>query len=169
MDYSGFLVLYSGGADSTLILARHKSARHLLHYTGMNAFKTKIAVANAMALDRPINLRTIGEHPTRDGEVGLFHSLEDSLMVADAAIYAVKHGMKGLVLGFNKDDIGLPVKAIREIVAPVAPDFRIVEPLRDMPAKDVRMHLAEIAPDIPTVSCMIDRECGVCPKCRRGY
>lgn len=169
MDFSGFLVLYSGGADSTYILAQHKSARHLLHYTGMNQFKTKVAVSNAMALDRSINLRAIGEHPTCDGEVGLCHGLEDSLMVADAAIYAVKHGMKGIVLGFNKDDIGVPVKAIREIVAPVAPDFRIVEPLREMPAVEVRKHLAELAPEIPTVSCMMDRECGICPKCRRGY
>ncbi|MFP1630391.1 hypothetical protein ACLB6G_01520 [Zhengella sp. ZM62] len=169
MDFSGFLVLYSGGADSTFILAQNESARHLLHYTGMNAFKTKVAVANAMALDRSINLRAIGVHPTRDGEVGLYHSLEDSFMVTDAAIYAVKHGMRGIVLGFNKDDIGVPVKAIREIVAPVAPDFQIVEPLREISATEVRKHLAEMAPEIPTVSCMIDRECGICPKCRRGY
>ena len=167
MDFSNFLTLYSGGVDSTVLIHENPSAQTLLHYRGLNELQTKVAWSNALALDRKIDILSIGEHPTRDGEVSPFHSLMDAQMILDACTRAVTYGKSGIVLGFTGDDFGTDFKAIQSIVRKVDPKFEIALPLIERSAAEVRKIAASI--ELPTVSCLIDKDCGQCPKCRRGY
>ena len=168
MNYNNYLVLYSGGADSTYFISREESAKHLLHYKGLNQAKTKIAVSNAFGRNKYI---TIVEEYMRnrppDGEVNEFHALIDTQMALNASITALSFGMKGIVLGFNQDALGIDRESLEAIVHRVQPDFEILTPLSDMSAEEIRRDLQNEG--IPYVSCMVSRECGECPKCERGY
>jgi 7-cyano-7-deazaguanine synthase in queuosine biosynthesis len=166
VDYSRYLVLYSGGADSTYFLLEEPSALHLLHYRGFNDLRTKFAIANAYHLGRRMSIANFPVVPT-DGEINSFHALVDTEMALNACITALSFGMQGIVLCFNKDDLGINVDALTAIMRAVNPDFEVLTPLRDTSAAEIREKVSGAG--IPYVSCMVDRHCGECPKCRRGY
>lgn len=168
MNYSGYLTLYSGGADSTYFLMREKTAKSLLHYMGLNAESTKIASANALRFGKYLTIVELGGpiHPM-DGEINEFHALVDTQMALNASITAISFGMKGIVMGFNRDDLGIDIKSLTAIVQRVKPGFKILTPLSQLSAKKIRAELAKSK--VPYVSCMVCRECGCCPKCERGY
>lgn len=109
MNYSRHLVLYSGGADSTHFIQSEPTATHLIHFVGLNADQTKIAAINATALNRHLDMVGGGEtaFSQRDGEINQIHALYDTQMVVAAGIKALSYGMRGLVVCFNADDIGI--------------------------------------------------------------
>ena len=166
MDYSRYLVLYSGGADSTFFIEKEPTARHLLHYTGSNSAKTAVAVANANRLARYLTEVSLAGNE-RDGETNEIHALYDTHMALDAGIRAAAFGMKGVVLCFNRDDLGIDTDALERILHRAEPKFKILLPLRDVPAADIRRELQ--ARSVHYVSCMVDKGCGYCAKCLRGY
>src|SRR5271155_5822989 len=106
MDYENYLVLYSGGADSTFFIEKETTALHLIHYAGLNEAQTKVAVINANILNRFITVIPQGTFPgTRDGETNQIHALYDTQMAIDAGIRALSFGMKGVVMCFNAHDL----------------------------------------------------------------
>jgi hypothetical protein len=167
MDYSRHLVLYSGGADSTYFIESEPTAHHLIHYRSDNHEKTLIAKANAIRFGKWLTVRSFdGDRPGHDGEINEIHALYDTAMALDASITAASFGMKGIVMCFNKDDIGIDFDSLAKIVHRAAPRFEIATPLRKIKAVNIREELK--AKKVPYVSCMVSRECGVCPKCLRG-
>ena len=168
MNFEGYLTLYSGGADSTLLLLENPSAVNLIHYKGLNDYRTRLAASNAYKLQRRIQIASLPSVPAMDGEVSAFQSVTNSAMILDAGIHALRSGLRGLVLGFNKDDDGVDQEAIRKILAKDRADFEVVSPFRNTLAAEIRQRLSNYN-DIVYSSCMIDRECGHCAKCIRGY
>jgi 7-cyano-7-deazaguanine synthase in queuosine biosynthesis len=168
-DYSKYLVLYSGGADSTYFIEREPTARHLIHYTGMNEQQTKLAVINANILNRYIvlNPRVLEEPP--DGETNQIHALFDTKMAIDAGIKALSFGMSGIVMCFNADDLGIDVESVVKIFRRTDPSFELLTPLISMPAKQIRKELEAAKGGLKYVSCMFGMDCGFCAKCKRGY
>lgn len=77
-DYSNHLVLYSGGADSTYFIMEEETAEHLLHFTGFNEEKTKVANANAMRFGRHLAIEELTIPAPMDGEVSEFQRLVDT-------------------------------------------------------------------------------------------
>lgn len=63
MDLSRFLVLYSGGADSTYLVESEPTARYLLHYESPNPAQTRIARINANILNRYLDIVPLGTSP----------------------------------------------------------------------------------------------------------
>jgi 7-cyano-7-deazaguanine synthase in queuosine biosynthesis len=170
MDYSKFLVLYSGGVDSTYFVESEATAKYLIHYESPNPQQTRVAAANATGLGRFLTIVPLlagPQMPGRDGEINEIHALYDTSMVLDAGIKALSFGMKGIVACFNADDIGVEFKALETIFRRVDPGFSIALPLRKMPAAKVRAK--NKASKLVTVSCMVSDKCGHCAKCRRGY
>ena len=104
MGYSKYLVLYSGGADSTLFIESEPTARHLIHYRGANEHQTSIAVTNANLLNRFLEIPSVGSGPSRDGETNEIHALYDTDMALNACIRAAYYGMSGIVMCFTADD-----------------------------------------------------------------
>lgn len=170
MNYSKHLILYSGGADSTFFIENEPTATHLIHYSGLNTDQTKIAVINANILNRYITVESLtGDSPTKDGETNAIHALYDTQMAITAGIKAQSFGMKGIVLCFNRDDIGINVKAVTAILQSTDPAFEVLEPLRKTTAKAIRSKLKASNSKLKTVSCMFSTDCGFCAKCKRGY
>lgn len=168
MDYSKYLVLYSGGVDSTYFIEREKSAKHLIHYSGNNKDLTSLARANANLLERYLVVKELGSiGNTMDGETNKIHALYDAQVLLDAGVHAVSHGMEGIVACFNKDDIGTDFKAIEKIVQLASSNFKILLPLLDVPAKKIRA--ARKTSKLKAISCMVSAGCGYCSKCKRGY
>lgn len=165
MDYSRYLVLYSGGADSTHFIESEPTARHLIHYRGVNQYQLKIAVSNANQLNRYLQIADVGQHPSRDGETNEIHALYDTEMALNAAITAAHYGMAGIVLCFTSDDIGIDTESLQKIMQRVEPEFQILTPLRGMSDKKVRAALKKSK--LPFVSCMVSEKCGHCAKCQK--
>ncbi|QAR54899.1 hypothetical protein BAE_19460 [Bacillus aerophilus] len=169
MDYSRYLILYSGGADSTYFLSCEPTARFLIYYEGLNKVRTRIAMTNANWLDKYIRIEKsdllLG--PTLDGETNQIHALYDTQMALHASIIAISHGMKGIVMCFNADDIGINSNAVEQIIRRVEPDFRLLLPLKNMHAHEIRANLKKT--NLQYVSCLNSQHCGYCPKCIRGY
>lgn len=169
MDYSRYLVLYSGGADSTHFVENEPTARHLVHYRGLNDAQTRVASVNATLLDRYLDIVTLGiDRPGRDGEANQVHALYDTEMALNACIKAAQHGMAGIVICFNEDDIGIDVEALTAIMRRVEPDFEILQPLRKTSGKKIRAGLKK-SRKLSFVSCMYSENCGKCAKCLRKY
>ncbi len=169
-DYTNYLVLYSGGADSTHFIEQESTAKHLIHYRGLNDQQTKAATINANILNRYITVETLSiAGPGRDGETNQIHALYDTHMAIDAGIRAVSHGMRGLVMCFNADDIAIDVEAVNQIFRRVEPEFELILPLRDRSAKEIREALKSSKAQLHYVSCMHSERCGFCAKCRKGY
>jgi 7-cyano-7-deazaguanine synthase in queuosine biosynthesis len=169
MDYSNYLILYSGGADSTYFIEKQKTARHLIYFKGLNEHKTKVAVTNATILGRYLTIQEIAGVPglPLDGETNVIHALYDTQMALQASIVAVSHGMKGIVMCFNADDLGIDADAIVKIMRKVEPDFELLLPLKRLKASKIRTELKKS--NLTTVSCMNDMHCGFCAKCIREY
>jgi 7-cyano-7-deazaguanine synthase in queuosine biosynthesis len=168
-DYSRYLVLYSGGADSTYFIQNNSSARHLIHYAGMNEAQTKTAVVNANILDRYLTVESRGPSSPRDGETNQIHALHDTQMAIEAGIRALSFGMKGIVMCFNADDLAIDFDAVKSIFHRAEPSFELLTPLRSMKAAEIRGALKSGKPALQYVSCMYDVSCGHCPKCLRKY
>ncbi|UQA54876.1 hypothetical protein [Polyangium aurulentum] len=169
MDYGHHLVLYSGGADSTYFVHQEQTAKHLLHFRGLNDEMTKVAVANAIRFDRRITVADFsvgGIAGFFHGPRNEYHALLDASMVLNAGIMAINFGMKGLVLGLTREDVDMDIAALTSILRRAEPRFEILTPLRETSAKAIRDSLYRER--IPYVSCMISRDCGHCPKCERG-
>ncbi len=168
MDYSRYLVLYSGGADSTYFIEQEKTARYLIHYPDLNVEKTKIAAVNANLLNRYLTFGKSGiEGNGRDGETNAIHALYDTEMALNAGIVALSHGLKGVVMCFNADDAGIEFQAVEQIMGK-AEEFKVLTPLRKMHAKDIRAELKQKS-KLRYVSCMYSVNCGFCAKCMRGF
>lgn len=167
MDLSRHLVLYSGGVDSTFLIEREESARHLIHYQSLNIEQTKAAQINAIALNRFLTVKPMGPGKISDGEINQIHAIYDAQMALDASIVALHFGLQGIVMGFNADDLGIHEEAIEAVVRRVSPKFEILMPLRKMKAAEIRA--TSRASKLRAVSCMRGIDCGHCPKCVRGY
>jgi len=168
VDYSKYLVLYSGGADSTHFVETEPTAKYLLHYAGRNKTQSKVAIANANILNRYITIvEASPELPGHDGETNQIHALYDTRMVIDAGIKAVSHGMSGVVVCFNKDDIGIDTKSIEAIFRRAEPGFQVLTPLIAIGAAEIRAN--RVASTLKSVSCMVDEHCGHCAKCLKTY
>lgn len=89
-------------------------------------------------------------------------------MALNAAIRAAHYGMRGIVLGFNADDIGIDVDSLQKIMRRAEPAFEILQPLIDKKAKVIRMALKK-SKNLRFVSCMHSDACGYCPKCTKKY
>lgn len=168
MDYSRYLVLYSGGADSTHFIEQEPTARHLIHYQSPNEEQTRIARINANLLNRYLQVIALGPNMPRDGETNQIHALYDTEMALHACITAVHYGMAGIVICFNAEDIGIEVDALLQIMRRVEPQFEILQPLRKTPAKKIRASLKK-AGGLRYVSCMHSTNCGFCAKCLKKY
>ena len=169
MDYSRYLILYSGGADSTHFIEQEPTARHLIHYQSPNEEQTRIARINANLLNRYLQVVALGSQvPSRDGETNEIHALYDTEMALQAAITAAHYGMAGIVMCFNADDIGIEVDALLKIMRRVEPKFEILLPLRKTPAKKIRASLKKLS-SLHYVSCMHSNNCGFCAKCLKKY
>ena len=166
MDFSKHLILYSGGADSTYLIAENDTAIHLLHFEGYNKYKTKVAISNSLLFNRRMDILHRPGHGM-DGEVSDYQALLDAGLILDASIRAVTYGLKGIVVGFNQNDMGVDIDSISKIVRRLEPSFEILCPLNKITASDIREYLKQ--KKIPYASCIIDNNCGVCPKCKRGY
>ncbi len=166
MDYGRYLVLYSGGADSTYFIENEPTARHLIHYRGLNEAQTRVASVNANLLNRYLEIVQFVDRPGRDGETNQIHALYDTEMVLNACIRAVHYGMVGIVLCFTADDIGINVDALLSIMHRVEPDFEILLPLRKMSDKEIRNALSKNS-NLRYISCMYSENCGFCAKCRK--
>jgi hypothetical protein len=171
MDYSSYLVLYSGGADSTFFVQREPTAKHLIHYAGLNPEQTRVAAVNANLLDRYLTIEHVDPDNQRDGETNQIHALYDTKMALDAAIRAISHGMKGIVMCFNADDLGIDFESITAIVRRAEQNFELLLPLRNQHAKSIRQKLKALKGDakLKYVSCMYGTDCGFCAKCKRGH
>lgn len=167
MDYSRYLVLYSGGADSTYFVEREKTARYLIHYEGLNSEQTRVAVVNANLLDKYITVERlrVGPAPPMDGETNAIHALYDTEMALRASITAVSFGMEGIVMCFNADDIGIDAGSIEQIMKRAEPKFKLLQPIRKTSAKEIRTALRKS--NLRVVSCMHSADCGYCAKCVR--
>ena len=163
MDYSQYLVLYSGGEDSTYFIESQSTARHLIHYCTFNEYATKVAVVNANILNRSLVLVPDSGVRTGGNESNRFHSLIDAYLALDAGMRAVQHGMRGIAICFNADDSGFATEALERIFKDVEPAFEILLPLRGMSSRSIRE--ARITSKLKAASCMIDEHCGFCPKC----
>jgi hypothetical protein len=166
MDYSRYLVLYSGGADSTYFVQKELTARHLIHYRGLNEAQTRIASINANKLDRYIEVVSPTDGSVRDGETNQIHALYDTEMALNACIRAARYGMSGIVMCFTSDDIGIDAQALLSIMRRAEPNFEILLPLSDMTDQGVRSALSRES-DLRYVSCMHSEDCGYCAKCER--
>ena len=166
-DYSRFLILYGGGADSTHFIESEPSARYLLHFESRNREKTSLVIANARTLGRHLNIISLFEDGSNDGEIDQIHALTDTLMALRGCIRAASHGMDGIVLGFNRDDLGIDTDAVLSIMRRSEPEFKILMPLRKRSASSIRLKMSKSS--LPYISCMTGRQCGQCPKCLRGY
>jgi 7-cyano-7-deazaguanine synthase in queuosine biosynthesis len=166
-DYSKYLVLYSGGADSTHFIESEPTAKHLIFYEGRNKEQLNVAITNANLLDKYITIIKGGNQPSRDGETNQIHSLYDTHMALDASIKAVSHGMKGIIMCFNADDIGINAEAIVDIMRKAEPEFELLQPLRQTKATEIRTKLK--SSKLKTVSCMNGNDCGYCAKCIKKY
>jgi 7-cyano-7-deazaguanine synthase in queuosine biosynthesis len=165
MDYSRHLILFSGGADSTYFIEREPTARYLLHFRSLNAEKTKIATSTANLLGRYMTVVDDRHGHSRDGETNEIHALYDTEMVLRAGIMAASFGMKGIVLCFNRDDLGIDVDAVSRILRRAEADFDVLTPLKDIPAAEIRSALR--GRNLRYVSCMVADHCGYCAKCKR--
>ena len=166
MDYSKYLVLYSGGADSTYFIETEPSARHLIHYESKNKFQTNIAVANANILNRYMDVvEPMGPGRTADGETNQIHALADTQMILNASIRAAHYGMSGVVVCFTKDDIGVDDQSILAIMRRAEPNFEILQPLLNKTDSEVRAHFS--SSKLKYVSCMVGDNCGYCAKCTK--
>ena len=75
MDYSRYLVLYSGGADSTYFIEQERTARHLIHYRGYNLYQTSVAITNANLLNRYLTIVELSSQcQPPDGETNQIRS-----------------------------------------------------------------------------------------------
>ncbi|MGY2120468.1 hypothetical protein ACW9HJ_03365 [Nocardia gipuzkoensis] len=149
------------------MIEREQSALHLIHYA-TNPVKTLAAEATARRLHRWLTIRRLLEMPACDGEIDEIHALVDTQMVLDAAIVAAHYGMRGIAVGFNKDDLGIDTGAVTRIMCRAAPNFEILTPLAGMSARKIRKSLDKNKTHY--VTCMVsDPPCGYCPKCVRGY
>jgi len=164
-DYSQYLILYSGGADSTHFIENEKTAKHLIFFKGLNAEQEKVALTNANLLDRYLTMVNRPNVPTRDGETNQIHALYDTHMALEASIIAVSYGMKGIVMCFNADDIGINYEAVEAIMKRAEPDFEIALPLIKTKSSDIRAKLKKST--LKTISCMNGNDCGYCAKCRK--
>jgi len=167
MDFSNFLILYSGGADSTYFIEKEETAKHLIHFKSRNQDQTNVAITNANILDRHLNIVRHGTGTSGDGETNQIHALYDTEMALHASIIALSYGMKGIVMGFNADDLGIDTESIEKIIRRADPQFQLLQPLRAMKASDIRSALRTST--LKTVSCMNAFACGYCAKCRRSY
>jgi hypothetical protein len=166
MDYGRFLVLYSGGADSTHFIENESSALHLIHYESRNEAQTKLAVINANILNRFITVVS-GPCEPRDGETNQIHALYDTQMAIDAGIQALSFGMSGIVMCFNADDIGIDFESVERILRRVSPTFKLLLPLREITASQIRSDRNRS--ELKSISCMYSAEpCGFCAKCKKG-
>ena len=168
MDYSNYLTLYSGGADSTYFIEREKSARYLIHFEGRNAEQTKVALVNSNLLERHMTIvkNDVGlVGAMRDGETNAIHALYDTEMALHASITAVSFGLKGIVMCFNGDDMGIEVGAIEQIMRKVEPDFKLLVPLKSTSRADIKSALEHS--ELHYISCMHSDNCGFCAKCIR--
>ena len=167
MDYSRYLVLYSGGADSTYFIENEPTARHLIHYQSPNEEQTKIARINANLLNRYLQVVPLGSWVPRDGETNQIHALYDTEMALNACITAVHFGMLGIVMCFNADDIGIDTDALLQIMKRVEPKFEILLPLRKTPESKIRKSFKK-STSLRYVSCMYSTNCGYCAKCLKS-
>lgn len=174
-DYSRYLVLYSGGVDSTWFISQEPTARHLIHYRGANETESRIALVNASTLGRFLTVRAGVSYPPgpwreRTGETNEINALYDTEMAIAAGIEAVSFGMKGIVMCFNADDLCIETEAVTKIFRRVEPEFEVLLPLRDTSAAQIRKWWkAAGRKDLQVVSCQFGQDCGFCPKCVRGY
>lgn len=168
MDYDRYLVLYSGGADSTYFIEREPTAKHLIHYKSPNEAQTKIALINANLLNRYIELVPFFDRPGRDGETNEIHALFDTEMALNACIKAAHYGMAGIVMCFNADDIGIDVESLLKIMHRAEPSFEILLPLQDISGKKIRAALKKSS-SLRSISCMHSENCGFCAKCLKKY
>ncbi len=164
MDYSRHLVLYSGGADSTYFIAKESTARHLLHFRSINSAQTQHAQVSALEYDRYLSIVATRPEPL-DGEINQIHALNDSLMALDASIMAARYGMRGIVVCFNSDDIGIDTEALEAVMHRAEPAFEILTPLIGIRPHEIRAYLREHG--IRYISCMRAEACAECMKCRR--
>ena len=165
MDYSRYLVLFSGGKDSTYLLETERTAIHLIHYRGLNDARTRIASANANILNRYLEIVTMGPcRPGRDGETNQIHALYNVEMAMNASIRALHYGMAGIVMCFNQDDIGIDTDALLSIMRRVKHDFEILLPLKDTPDKTIRYEMSKSG-RLRFISCIYSEKCGYCAKC----
>jgi len=168
VDYSRHLILYSGGADSTFFIEQEPTACYLLHFSEINTDKTKVATINAHLLERFITVIPLPEGCTGNGgkNMSRMQILDDSFMVFNASIIAVKMGMKGIVVCFNADDTGIDIKSIENVIRRAQPDFEILLPLINLKADVIRERLTSKGKNgLKYVSCMHSNNCGFCPKC----
>lgn len=166
MDYSNYLVLYSGGADSTYFIEKEPTAKYLIHYTSPNQHQTDIARINANLLDRYMEIVPLGPGSPTDGETNQIHALYDTQMALDASIKAASKGMAGIVLCFTADDIGIDVDSLKNIMRRCEPNFEILLPLQKETDKSIRSQLASSS--LKYVSCMLSQNCGHCAKCNKA-
>ena len=167
MDYNRHLVLYSGGADSTYFIEQEPTARHLIHYVGYNKEQTNMAVTNANLLNRYLTVVESAISCPKDGETNQIHALYDTQMALDAGIRALSHGMEGIVMCFNADDICIDSDALESIFSRTDPRFRVLMPLRNKAADEIRT--ARKASKLKSISCMNSEHCGYCAKCLKGH
>lgn len=169
MDYSKYLVLYSGGVDSTFFIENEKTARYLLFFKGRNKKQAKVAITNANILKKYINVVSIPDDTHCDGSIYVneIHALHDTQNLLRASIIAVSHGMKGIVACFNKDDMRIDFDSVIKIVKKAEPKFELLLPLIDMSAKEIREKHKKSK--LKTVSCMNGYNCGYCIKCTHKY
>lgn len=172
MDYSKHLVLYSGGADSTFFIEQEPTARHLLHYSDMNSEQTRIATINSHLLGRYLTVIPAQAGRSLNGGMRMssLQILDDSEMVFNASLMAVKMGLKGVVVCFNADDTGIDTKSIESVIRKAEPEFEILLPLNDVNAKTIRERLKNKSDGgIRYTSCMHSTNCGFCPKCKEQH
>ena len=165
MNYTRFLILYSGGADSTYFIEREETAKFLLHYSGLNSDRTKIATINANLYNKFITIKPVVSPMPPDGETNQIHALYDAQMILDACVTALSFGLEGIVVGFNRDDIGVDDKPILQLVHKIDPNFKILMPLRDVSSKEIRKYIKD--KNIKTSSCLFSDNCGFCAKCKK--
>ncbi|WP_041257321.1 hypothetical protein [Fibrella aestuarina] len=169
MDYSRHLVLYSGGIDSTYFVESEPTAKHLIHFKSRNKEQYDVALTNANILNRYISVIATPDGPGsgRDGETNQIHALYDTEMALQASIIAVSYGMKGIVMCFNADDIGIDYDAVTQIMHRVEPDFEILLPLIKVSGKSIRESIKRSK--LKAISCMNGVQCGYCPKCTKTF
>jgi hypothetical protein len=169
-DYSRYLVLYSAGADSTFFIEREPSAVSLIHYTSPNPDQNRLALINANLLNRWMTVVPPNWVALTDGETNQIHALYDTQMALDAGIRALSFRMRGIVMCFNADDIGIDFDAVTNILRRADSGFELLTPLRHMSAQSIRNTLAARVSGLKYISCMYGGvPCGFCAKCKKGY
>jgi 7-cyano-7-deazaguanine synthase in queuosine biosynthesis len=167
-DYSRYLVLYSGGADSTHFIENEPTAKYLIFFKGRNEEQANVAITNANLLDRYITVvEGAGPGNGRDGETNQIHALYDTQMAIDASIMALSHGMKGIIMCFNSDDIGIDTDSIIKIMKRAEPEYELLLPLINTSAQSIRDQRQKSS--LKTISCMNGNDCGYCAKCKKKY